>query len=118
MTLVPKVRQPLQSFRSIRQMARTLRSGISQSWASLRQRFSQARARSTVRPTVKVGTLKEPLYWLFILCTLLMFASVIRMWSHWFEICASLGFYRAAGTLVAVTGAAFIVSWWLNTGNE
>jgi hypothetical protein len=40
------------------------------------------------------------------------------MWSRWFEISASLGFYRAAGALAAVTGAALIVSWWLNTGNE
>jgi hypothetical protein len=56
--------------------------------------------------------------WLFISCTLFMLASVIRMWSHWFEISASLGFYPAAGALAAVTGGALIVSWWLNTGNE
>ncbi|MFZ0494802.1 MAG: hypothetical protein WBE80_10880 [Methylocella sp.] len=71
-----------------------------------------------VRPRFKAGTLKNRLSWLFMSCTLLMFASVIRMWSHWFEISASLGFYRAAGALAAVTGAALIVSWWLNTGNE
>jgi hypothetical protein len=61
---------------------------------------------------------KNRLSWLFISCTLPMCASVIRMWSRWFEISASLGFYRAAGALAAVTGAALIVSWWLNTGNE
>ena len=51
-------------------------------------------------------------------CTLLMIASVIRMWGYWFEISASLGFYRAAGVLAVVTGAALIVSWWVNTDNE
>ncbi|MGH6811668.1 MAG: hypothetical protein ACREDM_04770 [Methylocella sp.] len=66
----------------------------------------------------KARSLRTPndlLSWLFITGTLLMLASVIRMWSHWFEICASLGFHRAAGVLGAVTGAALIVSWWLNT---
>ncbi|MGH6794466.1 MAG: hypothetical protein ACREDH_04525 [Methylocella sp.] len=57
---------------------------------------------------------RDRLSWLFFTSTLLMLASVIRMWSHWFEISASLGFYRAAGVLGAVTGAALIVSWWLN----
>jgi hypothetical protein len=71
-----------------------------------------------VRPRFKAGTLKNLSSWLFVSCTLLLFASVIHMWSHWFEISASLGFYQAAGALVAVTGAALIVSWWLNTGNE
>jgi hypothetical protein len=47
-----------------------------------------------------------------------MIASVIRMWSHWFDISATLGFYRAAGILAAVTSAALIVSWWVNTDNE
>jgi hypothetical protein len=47
-----------------------------------------------------------------------LLASVIRMWSHWFDISASLGFYQAAGILAAVTIAALIVSWWVNTGNE
>jgi cytochrome b subunit of formate dehydrogenase len=73
------------------------------------------------RSAVKAGTFKthnKLVSWLFIFCTLLMLASVIRMWSHWFEISASLGFYRAAGVLAAVTGAALIVSWWVNTGNE
>jgi hypothetical protein len=31
------------------------------------------------------------------------------MWSHWFEIMASLGLYRAAGMLAAITGAALSV---------
>jgi cytochrome b subunit of formate dehydrogenase len=60
------------------------------------------------RSAVKAGIFKthnKLVSWLFILCTLLMLASVIRMWSHWFEISASLGFYRAAGVLAAVTGA-------------
>ena len=70
------------------------------------------------RSAAKAGTLKTHdnlVSWLFISCTLLMLASVIRMWSHWFEISAVLRFYRAAGALAAVTGAALIVSWWLNT---
>jgi hypothetical protein len=62
-----------------------------------------------VRPRFKAGTLKNLSFWLIISCTLLMFASVIRMWSHWFEISALLGFYQAAGALTAVTGAAVIV---------
>jgi hypothetical protein len=73
------------------------------------------------RSAVKTATFKTHnslVSWLFIFCTLLMLASVIRMWRHWFEISASLGFYRAAGVLVAVTGAALIVSWWVNTDNE
>jgi hypothetical protein len=73
------------------------------------------------RSAVKAGTLKTHINlvpWLFIFCTLLMLASVIRMWSHWFDISASLGFYQAAGILAAVTVAALIVSWWVNTGNE
>lgn len=108
----------LHGFRSVRQMARTLRLGFSQSLASLRQRFSRAIARSTAQPTVKAGTIENPLSWLFISGTLLLLASVIRMWIHWPEISAVLGFYRAAGALTAVTGAALIVSCWLNTGNE
>ncbi|MGH6834642.1 MAG: hypothetical protein ACREC9_03640 [Methylocella sp.] len=69
---------------------------------------------------LKAGSFKTGnlLSWLFISCTLLMLASVIRMWSHWREICASLGFYHAGGALAAVTGAALIVAWWLNTGNK
>jgi hypothetical protein len=47
-----------------------------------------------------------------------MLASVIRMWRHWFEISATLGFYRAAAVLTVVTGIALIVSWWVNTDNE
>jgi hypothetical protein len=79
---------------------------------------TSARNEARVRPRFKAGTFKNRLSLLFISCTLPMFASVIRMWSHWFEISASLGFYRAAGAPAAVTGAALIVSWWLNTGNE
>jgi hypothetical protein len=56
--------------------------------------------------------------WVFAFCTLLMLASVVRMWSHWFEIMASFGLYRAAGMLGAITGAAIIVSCWVNTGND
>jgi hypothetical protein len=73
------------------------------------------------RSAVKAGTFKTHnslASWLFIFCTLSMLASVIRMWSHWFEISASLGFYRAAGVLAAVTGAALIVSWWVNTSHD
>jgi hypothetical protein len=73
------------------------------------------------RSAVKAETLKihsKLVSWLFIFCTLLMIASVIRMWSHWFDISATLGFYRAAGILAAVTSAALIVSWWVNTDNE
>ena len=56
--------------------------------------------------------------WLFMLCTLLMLASVVHMWSHWLEIWAVFGFDRAAGVLAGVTGAALVVSWWANTGND
>jgi hypothetical protein len=56
--------------------------------------------------------------WLFIFCTLLMLDSVVRMWSHWPEISASFGSSRATGLLAAITGAALVVSWWLNTGND
>jgi hypothetical protein len=56
--------------------------------------------------------------WLFVFCTLVMLASVVRMWRHWFEISTMFGFDRSAVILTAVTGAALIVSWWVNTGNE
>ena len=56
--------------------------------------------------------------WVFAFCALLTLASVVHMWSHWFEIGAVFGFYRAAGVLVAVTGAALLVCWWVNTGND
>jgi len=75
----------------------------------------------SARSAIRAETLKthnKLASWLFMLCTLLMLASVIRMWSHWFEISASLGFSRAAGLLAVITGAALIVSWWVNTGNE
>lgn len=55
---------------------------------------------------------------LFISCTLLTLSSVIHMWRHWFEICATLGSYRAAAILTAVTGAGLIVSWWVNVDND
>jgi hypothetical protein len=56
--------------------------------------------------------------WLFAFCTLVMFASVIRMWRHWFDISSVLGFDRTLVILTAVTGSALIVSWWVNTANE
>jgi hypothetical protein len=56
--------------------------------------------------------------WFFAFCTVLTLASVVQMWSQWFEIAAALGFYRTAGVLAAVTGAALVVSWWVNTGND
>jgi hypothetical protein len=68
------------------------------------------------RSAVKAEALKthnKLVSWLFIFCTLLMLASVIRMWRHWFEISATLGFYRAAAVLTVVTGTALIVSWWV-----
>jgi uncharacterized membrane protein len=74
------------------------------------------------RPAEKAATLKTHhdtlASWVFAFCTLLMLASVVHMWTHWFEIMASLGFYRAAGMLAAITGAALVVSWWVNTGND
>jgi hypothetical protein len=74
-----------------------------------------ARAAETA-PRLKTRSKLVP--WLFIFWTLLLLASIIRMWGHWFDILAKLGFHRAAGALAAVTGAALIASWWLNTGNE
>ena len=74
-------------------------------------------ARSALQ-AVTLKTHNKLVSWLFIFCTLLMLSSVIRMWSHWFEISATLGFYSAAGTLAAVTGAALIVAWWVNTDND
>lgn len=73
------------------------------------------------RSAVAARTLKAKdwlAFWLFISCTLLMLNSVVRMWSHWFEISASFGASRAAGLLGAITGAALVISWWLNTGND
>jgi hypothetical protein len=74
------------------------------------------------RPAEKVATLETPhdtlASWVFAFCTLLMLASVVHMWSHWFEIMASFGPDRAAGMLAAITGAALAVSWWVNTGND
>jgi hypothetical protein len=74
------------------------------------------------RPAEIAATLKTHLdtlaSWVFAFCTLLMLASVVHMWSHWFQISASFGVYRATLMLVAITGAAFVVSWWVNTGND
>jgi len=56
--------------------------------------------------------------WVFIFCPLLMIASLIRMWGHWLEISVSLGFYRTAGVLVGITGAALVASWWVSTDND
>ncbi len=73
------------------------------------------------RSAVKAETLKTQhnfAAWVFLICTLLMLASVIRMWSHWFEISATLGFSKASVIVSAVTGAAVIVSWWVNTDND
>ena len=73
------------------------------------------------RPAVKAATLKthdKLASWALIFCTLLMLASVVHMWSHWLEIWAMLGSDRAAGVLAGVTGAALVVSWWANTGND
>ena len=69
--------------------------------------------------TATLDTLHDTLAsWVFAFCTLLMLASVVHMWSHWFEIMASLGLDRAAGMLVSITGAALVVSWWVNIGND
>jgi hypothetical protein len=76
-----------------------------------------ANARSAVRAEA-AKICRELMSLILICCTLVLLTSVMRMWIHWFEISAKLGSYRAAGTLAAVTGAALIVSWWLNTGNE
>ena len=56
--------------------------------------------------------------WLFAFCTLVMLASVIRMWRHWFDISSVLGFDRTVVILTAVSASALIVSWWVNTANE
>ena len=74
------------------------------------------------RHAEQAATLKTHRYtlasWVFAFCTLLMLPSVVHMWSHWFEIMASLGLYRAASMLAAITGAALVVSWWVNIGND
>lgn len=78
-------------------------------------------ARSRARSAVQAQTLGKRSglqSWLFLSCTFLMLASLIPMWSHWFDISATLGSVAAACALTAVTGAALIASWWLNSGNE
>jgi hypothetical protein len=75
-----------------------------------------------VRPAEKAATLNTRhdtlASWVFAFCTLLMLASVVHMWSHWFEIMVTLGPDRAAAMLAAITGAALVVSWWVNIGND
>jgi len=71
-----------------------------------------------VKTGPRLKTRSKLVRWLFSFWTLLLLASIIRMWGHWFDILAKLGLHRAAGALAAVTGAALIVSWWLNTGND
>ena len=76
--------------------------------------------RNRVRSAAKAETSKTHstlASWFFISCTFLLLTSLISMWSHWFEICASFGFYQAAGALLSITGAALIISWWVNTDN-
>ncbi|GEM_PF-1022309 len=80
-----------------------------------------ARSARNTRSAVKAATLKIQHNFAalaFLVCTLLMLASVIRMWSHWFEISAIFGFYKTSVIVSAITGAALIVSWWVNTDND
>ena len=74
------------------------------------------------RAAEKAATLKTHhdtlAFWVFAFCTLLMLASVVDMWSHWFEVTDLFGLYRAAGMFASITGAALVVSWWVNTGND
>jgi hypothetical protein len=79
--------------------------------------MARLKARSVVK-TIARKLRADPISLLFAFCTLAMLSSTVRMWIHWTEISAVLGAFRAASTLTAVTGAAVIVSWWLNTGNE
>ena len=73
-------------------------------------------ARSAVKMEA-LNTRSNLVSWLFISCTLTL-ASVIPVWNHWVELSVSLGFYPAACVLTAITGAALIVSLWVNTDNE
>jgi hypothetical protein len=73
------------------------------------------------RSTAKVAALKTSssrISWLFISYTVLTVASLVPMWSHWTELSDLLGFYRAAGALMSVTGAGVFFAWWLTTGNS
>ncbi len=78
-------------------------------------------AKSNARSAAKVLARRaktDPMSFLFLFCTVVMLGSVVRMWAHGAEICDVLGASRGLGILGAVTGAALIVSWWVNTGNE
>ena len=64
--------------------------------------------RNRARSAVQVATLKtnsDAKSRLLILCALLMFASLVFMWSQWDEIAESLGKYSAGVALSAVTSA-------------
>jgi len=64
--------------------------------------------RNRARSAVQVATLKtnsDAKSRLLILCALLMFASLVFMWSQWDEIAESLGKYSAGFALSAVTSA-------------
>ena len=77
--------------------------------------------RNRARSAVKVATLKtnsDAKSRLLIPCALLMFASLVFMWSQWDEIVESLGIYSASFALSAVTSAALLVAVWVNCGDE
>ena len=77
-------------------------------------------SRNRARSAAKVATLtnSDAESGLVILCALLMFASLVSMWSHWDEIAESLGIYSAGFPLSAVTSAALLVAVWVNCGDE
>ena len=78
-------------------------------------------SRNRVRTAAKVDTLKansDAESGLVVLCALLMFASLVSMWSHWDEIAKSLGIYSAGFALGAVTSAALLVAVWVNSGDK
>jgi hypothetical protein len=77
-------------------------------------------SRNRARSAAKVATLtnSDAESGLLILCALLMFASLVSMWSHWDEIAESLGIYSAGFPLSAVTSAALLVAVWVNSGDE
>ena len=64
-------------------------------------------SRNRARSAAKVATLtnSDAESGLLILCALLMFASLVFMWSQWDEIAESLGKYSAGFALSAVTSA-------------
>lgn len=76
--------------------------------------MTRSRPRSATKSEV-LKTSSIPISWSFLFCTLLMLSDIISMWSHWSELSDSLGIYSAAGSIASVTGAAVILSWWLNT---